>query len=89
MADSVDPDEMAYQDLNCLHRCWFFNCWAERVKGKGITLRRGKSVKLFFLPYEKGSVYTKRKEFALEGTPFQKGFGVQESKQQVTKNCLP
>ena len=48
MADSVDPDEMAY--LDCLLRCWFFNCWAERVKGKGSTLRGGKSVKIVFPP---------------------------------------
>ena len=48
--------------------------------------------KLFCLPSEKGSTLTGKNllpmganSFLLEWTPFQKGFGVQESKPKVTK----
>ena len=60
------------------------------------TLSRETTLLNFFAPFWK-VVYSKKKEFApprskfflLEKTPFQKGIGVQESKQEATNVCLP
>ena len=63
-----------------------------RVKGNGYTLMKGNSVNSFCFPSEKRSTLKGRNLlplganfFLLEKTPFQKGIGVLESKQEVMK----
>ena len=55
------------------------------------TFKRSNSVKMFLLPQWKGSIVKGNNllplganSFLLEKTPFQKGIGVQEHKQEVT-----